>query len=57
MSAPPSASPSTSAPLPWAARRKAFGNAIQGETAKFVQQAGGQVVGNSKYPIGATDYR
>jgi branched-chain amino acid transport system substrate-binding protein len=34
----------------------AFGTAIQGETARFVQEAGGTVVGNSKYPIGATDY-
>ncbi|MEE8630273.1 MULTISPECIES: ABC transporter substrate-binding protein [Methylobacterium] len=34
----------------------AFGNAIQGETASFVQQAGGTVLGNSRYPIGATDY-
>ena len=34
----------------------AFGNSIQGETAGFVQQAGGTVTGNSKYPIGATDY-
>ncbi len=34
----------------------AFGNSIQGETASFVGQAGGSTVGNSKYPIGATDY-
>lgn len=34
----------------------AFGNSIQEETANFVRQAGGSVVGNSKYPIGATDY-
>ncbi|HEV7872872.1 MAG TPA: ABC transporter substrate-binding protein [Enterovirga sp.] len=34
----------------------AFGNSIQGETANFVEAAGGKTVGNSKYPIGATDY-
>ena len=34
----------------------AFGNSIQAETAVFVQNAGGAVVGNSKYPIGSTDY-
>lgn len=34
----------------------AFGNSLQSETAGFVQNAGGAVVGNSKYPIGSTDY-
>lgn len=34
----------------------AFGNAIQGETAHFVKQANGVVIGNIKHPIGATDY-
>lgn len=34
----------------------AFGNSIQAETASFVQAAGGGVTGNSKYPIGSTDY-
>ena len=34
----------------------AFGNSIQAETAGFVQNAGGAVAGNSKYPIGSTDY-
>ncbi|GJD53669.1 hypothetical protein OPKNFCMD_6446 [Methylobacterium crusticola] len=34
----------------------AFGNSLQAETARFVQDAGGQVVGNSRYPLGAADY-
>lgn len=34
----------------------AFGNSLQSETAGFVQRAGGSVAGNSKYPIGSTDY-
>ena len=34
----------------------AFGASLQSETAGFVEAAGGAVAGNSKYPIGATDY-
>lgn len=33
-----------------------FGASLQGEMAGFVTGAGGTVLGNSKYPIGATDY-
>lgn len=34
----------------------AFGNALQQETAGFVKEAGGTVLGNAKIPLGSTDY-
>ncbi len=34
----------------------AFGAALQAEATRFVQAAGGKVVGSVKHPLGATDY-
>jgi branched-chain amino acid transport system substrate-binding protein len=34
----------------------AFGAALQAEATKFVEAAGGKVVGSVKHPLGATDY-
>ncbi|MGJ7609643.1 MULTISPECIES: ABC transporter substrate-binding protein [unclassified Variovorax] len=34
----------------------AFGAALQAEAARFIQAAGGRVVGSVKHPLGATDY-
>ncbi len=34
----------------------AFGASLQRETARFVEEAGGQVVGNARVPLGTTDY-
>jgi branched-chain amino acid transport system substrate-binding protein len=34
----------------------AFGTAMQGEATRFIEAAGGKVVGTAKHPLGATDY-
>ncbi len=34
----------------------AFGNSLAAEATSFIEQAGGSVVGESKYPIGTTDF-
>jgi len=34
----------------------AFGTALQNEATKFIEAAGGKVVGSVKHPLGATDY-
>ncbi len=34
----------------------AFGNSLTAETSTFIEEAGGKVLGNSKYPIGTVDF-
>src|SRR5690606_33848004 len=34
----------------------AFGAALQAEATKFIEAAGGKVVGSTKHPLGATDF-